>query len=76
MLSISEENKVYKLFQLIITCNCMFSSFMYANLACFKNPVDTSGYHHFSQESLELINKFELIVEGLFLIDFILSFFL
>ena len=77
MLSISEENKVYKLFQLIITVNCMFSSFLYAKLACFKDPVDASGYHHhYSQESLDLIYQFELIVEGLFLLDFILSFFL
>ena len=40
MLSISQDNKYYKLFQVFLTLIVAFSSCLYANFACFRYDVE------------------------------------
>ena len=78
---ISQSNILYSTFQLVLVFVCIFSSFLYLFFAAFRYDVELSHQSHgathtgFTEHEIENFTKIFYFVEGMYLADFLMQFF-
>lgn len=75
-LVISPDSFKFQLFQALIVCLSLLSSFMYSFFAVFRTDVDSTEIIHFTDKEIRTFNILESIIEAIFIIKMISCFFL